>query len=158
MFLVLSLSLANDIKHFCWNWSMASFNCIRCSGDRSSMLTSTTSWISGFLNQLDLSHQACQKVCWRKISTSHQAHSKPDEAGLTHVPDPKRASQFSWNWQRTKSSYIKPRTCRVVPDSSVFTAKKPIKMTYSYNKLSVSNLNVIRELLNMKSRIAECMT
>jgi hypothetical protein len=23
-----------------------------------------------------------------------QAHSKPNEAGLTHVPDPKRASQF----------------------------------------------------------------
>jgi hypothetical protein len=34
----------------------------------------------------------------------------------------------------------------VVPDSSVFTAIKPIKMTYSYNKLSVSNLNIIREL------------
>jgi hypothetical protein len=39
----------------------------------------------------------------------------------------------------------------VVPDSSVFTARKPIKMTYSYNKLSVSNLNIIRELSNMKS-------
>jgi hypothetical protein len=23
-----------------------------------------------------------------------QAHSKPNEAGLTHMPDPKRASQF----------------------------------------------------------------
>jgi hypothetical protein len=27
-------------------------------------------------------------------------------------------------------------------------AKKPIKMTYSYNKLSVSGLNIIRELYN----------
>jgi hypothetical protein len=35
---------------------------------------------------------------WRKISTSRRAHSKPNEAGLTHVPNPKRASQFSWNW------------------------------------------------------------
>jgi hypothetical protein len=33
--------------------------------------------------------------CWRKISTSRQAHSKPNKAGLTHVPNPKRASQFS---------------------------------------------------------------
>jgi hypothetical protein len=42
--------------------------------------------------------------CWRKISTSHQAHSKPNEASLKHVPDPKRASQFSWNWQRNENS------------------------------------------------------
>jgi hypothetical protein len=32
------------------------------------------------------------------------------------------------------------------PYSSVFTAMKPIKMTYSYNKLSVGNLSIIREL------------
>jgi hypothetical protein len=50
------------------------------------------------------SHRACQKVCWRKISTSRQAHSKPNEAGLTQVRNPKRASQFFWNWQRMKSS------------------------------------------------------
>jgi alpha-amylase/alpha-mannosidase (GH57 family) len=83
---------------------MASFNCIHCSGDRSSMVTSITSWISGILNQLDWSHRACQNVCWRKISTSRQAHSKPNEASLTHVPDLKGASQFSWNWQRMKNS------------------------------------------------------
>jgi hypothetical protein len=41
---------------------------------------------------------------WREISTSRQAHSKPNKAGLTRVPDPKRASQFSWNWQRIKNS------------------------------------------------------
>jgi hypothetical protein len=34
----------------------------------------------------------------------------------------------------------------MIPDSSVFTAREPIKMTYSYNKLFVSNLNIIREL------------
>jgi hypothetical protein len=39
----------------------------------------------------------------------------------------------------------------VVPDSSVFTARKLIKMTRSYNKLSVSSLNIIRELKNMKT-------
>jgi hypothetical protein len=53
----------------------------------------------------------------------------------------KRANQFSQNWQ----------TCRVVPDSSIFTARKPIKMIYSYNKLSISSLNSIREMLNMKT-------
>jgi hypothetical protein len=34
----------------------------------------------------------------------------------------------------------------VVPDSSIFAATKPIETTYSYNKLSVGNLNIIREL------------
>jgi hypothetical protein len=43
-------------------------------------------------------------MCWHKISTSRQAHSKPNEASLKHVPDPKRASQFSWNWQRIRNS------------------------------------------------------
>jgi translation initiation factor 2B subunit (eIF-2B alpha/beta/delta family) len=38
----------------------------------------------------------------------------------------------------------------VVPDSSIFTARKPIKMIYSYNKLSISSSNIIRELQNMK--------
>jgi hypothetical protein len=40
-------------------------------------------------------------------------------------------------------------TCRMVPDSSVFTARKPIEIIYSYNKLSISSSNIIRELLNM---------
>jgi hypothetical protein len=34
-----------------------------------------------------MSHWACQKVCWRKISTSRQAHNKPKKAGLTHVAE-----------------------------------------------------------------------
>jgi hypothetical protein len=34
-------------------------------------------------------------VLAREISTSRQAHSKPNEASLKQVPDPKRASQFS---------------------------------------------------------------
>jgi hypothetical protein len=67
---------------------MASFSCACCSGDRSLMVTSITSPISGILIQLDLSHQACQKVCWRKIGTSRQAHSKQKGAGLTHAMNP----------------------------------------------------------------------
>jgi hypothetical protein len=72
------LFLPNDIKHFIWNWSMASFNYACCSGDKSSMVTSITSPISGILIQLEESHQACQKVGWRKIRTPRQAHSKPN--------------------------------------------------------------------------------
>jgi hypothetical protein len=47
------LFLLNDIKHFIWNWSMASFSCAYCSGDKSSMVTSITSPISGILTQLE---------------------------------------------------------------------------------------------------------
>jgi ABC-type nickel/cobalt efflux system permease component RcnA len=36
-------------------------------------------------------------MCWRKIRTLRQAHSKPNKAGLTHEQIPKCASQFSWN-------------------------------------------------------------
>jgi hypothetical protein len=35
--------------------------------------------ISGILFSTELSHQACQKVCWRKIRTLRQAHSKPNK-------------------------------------------------------------------------------
>jgi hypothetical protein len=31
-------------------------------------------------------------------------------------------------------------TCRVVPDSSIFVARKPCEMTYSYEKLSANKL------------------
>jgi hypothetical protein len=41
----------------------------------------------------------------------------------------------------------------VVPDSSVFTATNPIKTTYSYNKLSVGNLNIIWELIKHVNRV-----
>jgi hypothetical protein len=58
-----NLFLLNDIKHFCWNWSMASFSCVCCSGDRSLMVMSMMSSISGILIHLDGSHRACQKVC-----------------------------------------------------------------------------------------------
>jgi hypothetical protein len=80
------LFLENDIRHFCWNWSIASFSCNCCSVDNSYKVTSMileyqTSWSTRML------HQACQKVCWRKISTSCQAHNKPNKAGLTHVAE-----------------------------------------------------------------------
>jgi hypothetical protein len=65
------------------------------------------------------------------------------------LPYPNRANQFSLKLTKDENSQIKPGTGRVVPDSSVFTATKPIKMTYSYNKLSIGKLSIIRELENM---------
>jgi hypothetical protein len=47
------------------------------------------------LDQLDGPTGRAKKCVDAKISTSHQAHNKPNKAGLTHVLDPKRASQFS---------------------------------------------------------------
>jgi hypothetical protein len=41
----------------------------------------------------------------------------------------------------------------VVPDSSVFKATKPVRATYSYNKLSASNPNVIWELIKHVNRV-----
>jgi hypothetical protein len=67
---------------------MASFSCVWCSGDRSLMVTSIMSPMSGILIQLDVSHRACQKVCWCKIGTSRQAHNKPKGAGLTRAMNP----------------------------------------------------------------------
>jgi hypothetical protein len=46
----------------------------------------------------------------------------------------------------------------VVPDSSIFTARKPCEMTYSYRKLSASKLETIWELQSVKQNIAERMT
>jgi hypothetical protein len=40
------------------------------------------------LKSIGVSHQACQKVCWHKIGTSRQAHSKPKGAGLTRAMNP----------------------------------------------------------------------
>jgi hypothetical protein len=97
------LFLLNDIRHFCWNWSTASFSYACCSGDRSSMVTSITSPISGILIQPDVSQQVCQKVRWRKIHTLRQAHSKPNKAGLTHEQIPELASQFSWKLTKDKA-------------------------------------------------------
>jgi hypothetical protein len=66
-----------------------------------------------------------------------------EQAGFTREEITRRASQFSLKINKRQSSYIpKLGTCRVVPDSSIFTAKKPNEMTYSYRKLSASKLKL----------------
>jgi hypothetical protein len=79
----------------------------------------------------------------------HPASStqQAEQASFTHEQIPKRASQFSLKINKRQSNQIpKLGTCRVVPDSSIFTARKPCKMTYSYEKASASKLETIREL------------
>jgi hypothetical protein len=69
------LFLPNDIKHFIWNWSMASFSYACCSGDRSSMVTSMTSPISGILIQLKCPTRRAKKCVDAKSAprTKHTA-------------------------------------------------------------------------------------
>jgi hypothetical protein len=53
---------------------MASFNCTWCSRERSSMVTSMTSWISGILNQLECPTRRAKK-CVDAKSAPHAKHT-----------------------------------------------------------------------------------
>jgi hypothetical protein len=102
------LFFLNDIKHFCWNWSVASCSCCNYSGERSSMATSIMSLMSGILIFGYGSHWACQKVCWRKICTLRQAHSKPNKLA-SHA---KRSQDVPVNfpWKLTKDKVVKSQS------------------------------------------------
>jgi hypothetical protein len=69
------------------------------------MLTSITSPMSGILIFGYWSHWACQKVCWRKICTSRQAHSKPNKLA-SHA---KRSQDVPVNfpWKLTKDKVVR---------------------------------------------------
>jgi hypothetical protein len=88
----------------------------------------------------------------RKSVLTQNPHPAPstqqaEQASFTHEQIPRHASQFSLKINKRQNSYMpKLGTCRVVPDSSIFAAKKPYKMTYSYEKLSANKLETIREL------------
>ena len=73
----------------------------------------------------------------------------------------KRASQFDLK-QLTRDKTVKRQigTCRVRPDSSIYTALKPLTTTYSYRKLSANkfiNHSANRKMNARKGLIAECM-
>jgi hypothetical protein len=98
------LFFLNDIKHFCWNWSVASFSYCSCSGERSSMVPEChrfqASWSS-----TEGSHWACQKVCWRKICTLRQAHSKPNK--LASHANKFQDVPVNFPWKLTKDKVVK---------------------------------------------------
>jgi hypothetical protein len=87
------LFLPNDIKHLIWNWSMAYFSYACCSGDKSSMVTSITSPISGILSQLERPTRRAKSVL---TQNPHLALStqQAEQAGLTHEQIPKHANQL----------------------------------------------------------------
>jgi hypothetical protein len=66
-----------------------------------------------------------------------------EQAGFTREEVARRASQFSLKINKRQSSSIpKLGTCRVVPDSSIFTAIEPNEMTHSYREPSASKLKL----------------
>jgi hypothetical protein len=74
-----------------------------------------------------------------------------EQAGFTRKEITRRGSQFSLKIDKRQSSEIpKLGTCRVVPDSSIFTAIEPDGMTYSYRKLSASKLKLFRSFKKEK--------
>jgi hypothetical protein len=105
------------------------------------------------------SHQACQKVCWRKICTLRQAHSKPKKLA-SHV---KIFQDVPVNipWKLTKDKVVKFQSLELagcyqtVPYLRLI---KPLEMTYSYEKLSASKVETIRELQSIKQNIVERLT
>jgi hypothetical protein len=69
------------------------------------MLTSIMSLMSGILIFGYWSHLACQKVCWRKICTSRQAHSKPNK--LASHAQRFQDVPVNFSWKLTKDKVVK---------------------------------------------------
>ena len=87
------------------------------------------------------------KVCyywhkmWRTVPHTQQAGKR----GFNRVPGcfvtRKRASQFDLKeLTRDKTVKCQTGTCQVRPDSSIYTALKPLTTTYSYRELSANKL------------------
>jgi hypothetical protein len=91
---------------------VASFSCCNCSGERSSMATSMMSLMSGILTFGCLSHQACQKVCWHKICTLRQAHSKPNK--LASHAQRFQEVPVNFSWKLTKDKVVKFQSLELV--------------------------------------------
>jgi hypothetical protein len=97
-------------------------------------------------------------TCVDAKSAPYAKHTASRTSLLHTRKIPRRASQFSLKINKRQSSKIpKLGTCRVVPDSSIFTARKSSEVTYSYKELSASKLETIRELQSTKRNIAERM-
>ena len=112
-----------------------------------------------------LSHRACQKVCWHKIWRTVPHTQQAGKRGFNWVPGcfviRKRASQFDLKkLTRDKTVKCQTGTCQVRPDSSIYTALKPLTTTYNYRKLSANkfiNHSANRKMNTRKDPIAECM-
>jgi hypothetical protein len=111
------------------------------------MVTSITSTISGILISAIGVPPGVPKSVLTQNPHPTSSTQQAEQASFTRKQIPKRASQFSLKINKRQSSYMpKLGTCRVVPDSSIFAAEKPCKMTYSYEKLSSNKSETIQEL------------
>jgi hypothetical protein len=123
------------------------------------MVTSRMSPISGILISAVVSHWACQKVCWRKICTLRQAHSKPNK--LASHANRFQDVPVNFHWKLTKDKVVKFQSLELAgwyQTVPYLWLGKPCEMTYSYKKLSASKLETIRELQSIKQNIAKGMT
>jgi hypothetical protein len=68
------------------------------------MVTSRMSPISGILISAVGSHWACQKVCWHKIRTLRQAHSKPNKLASHASRFQSVPVNFPWKSTKRQSS------------------------------------------------------
>jgi hypothetical protein len=101
------LFLENDIRHICWNWSIASFNCNCCYEDSSLKVTSKTTWMSGILINLEGPTERAEK-CVDVKSAPHAKHTASRISWL-HTRGPgvrirKHASQFSLRLTKDENS------------------------------------------------------
>ena len=92
-------------------------------------------------------------------------HSKPESVASIGCPGASWSGNVpvSLTWKkltRDKTVKCQTGTCRVRPDSSIYTALKPLTTTYSYRKLSAHkfiNHSANRRMNIRKDPIAECM-
>ena len=91
-------------------------------------------------------------------------HSKPESVASIGFPGASWSGSVpvSLTWKLTRDRTIKCQTgtCRVIPDSSSYTALKPLTTTYSYKELSANkfiNHSANREMNARKDLIAEYM-
>ena len=94
---------------------------------------------------------------------SHTASRKAWlQLGARVLRDPENVP-VSLTWKkltRDKTVKCQTGTCQVRPDSSIYTALKPLTTTYSYRKLSANkfiNHSTNRKMNTRKDPIAECM-
>ena len=91
-------------------------------------------------------------------------HSKPKSVASIGFPGASWSGSVpvSLTWKLTRDKTIKCQTgtCRVRPDSSTYTALKPLTTTYSYRELSANKFidhSANREMNARKDLTAECM-
>ena len=117
------------------------------------------------LELTDCPTRRAKKCVDTKCDALCPTHSKPEKRGFNWVPGcfviRKRASQFDLKkLTRDKTIKCQTGTYRVIPDSSIYTALKPLTTTHGYRKLSANkfiNHSANRKMNTRKDTITGCM-